>query len=245
MTLGLILLFVVIVSLLSLIGIFSLLLKENVLEKTTYILVAFAAGSLLGVAFLDLIPEVVESNIEGIFLYVLFGIILFYLLERVIFWRHCHKGICDVHVFTHLNIIGDAVHNFIDGAIIAAGFLVSVPLGITTSIAVIFHEIPQEIGDFAVLIYGGFSKAKALFFNFLSSLTAFAGAILTFYFASKIEIAIPYLLAFAAGGFIYIASSDLIPELHKEKDFKRSFIQLIVFFIGILTIYVVGLIFGG
>ena len=245
MVLGLILLVVGFISLLSFIGVFSLLLNEKLLERIKFIFVAFAAGSLLGAAFFDLIPEAVSIIPENVFLYVLLGIVAFYMLERVIFWRHCHEEKCDAHTFTHLNLIGDGVHNFIDGAIIAASFLVSIPLGVVTSIAVIFHEIPQEIGDFGVLLYGGFSKTKALFFNFIFSLTAFAGAIFAYFFASKITILIPFLLSFAAGGFIYIAASDLIPELHKERDFKRSFLQLIAFLVGIFMIYGVGLVFGG
>ena len=161
--LTLILIAVLIVSLISLIGIFFISLKKKILDKLLLILVAFASGALLGGAFLHLLPEAYEEcACQMVFVMVLFGIIFFFLMEKLLYWRHCHKGKCDIHAFTYLNLIGDGIHNFIDGLIIAAGFLGSIPLGITTTLAIIFHEIPQEIGDFGVLVYGGFSRRKAL-----------------------------------------------------------------------------------
>ncbi len=161
------------------------------------------------------------------------GFVAFYMLEKILHWRHCHEGKCDVHVFTYLNLIGDAVHNFLDGIIIAASFVVNTNLGIVTTLAVIFHEIPQEFGDFGVLIYGGFSKAKALTYNFLTALTAVAGAVIGFFLSSAIENSVVFLLPLTAGGFIYIASSDLVPELRKETDIKKSLLPFIFFLLGL------------
>lgn len=242
--LAIILLTVFIVSLISLIGIFSLLLKENVMDKILFILVSFSAGSLLGAAFLDLLPEAVDGGNPGILNYVLLGIILFFMMEKFLYWYHCHRGKCEVHIFTYLNLIGDGIHNFTDGVIIATSFLVSIPLGTVTSLAIILHEIPQEIGDFGILVYGGFSKTRALFYNFISALTAFLGALVAYFFIPKAENFAPFIIAFAAGGFIYIACSDLIPELHKEKNTRRSFLQFALLLIGIAIIFFVRAIFG-
>ena len=148
---------------------------------------------------------------------------------------HYHDG--HVHSFAVMNLIGDAVHNFIDGLIIVAGYLVSIPVGIATSLAVIFHEIPQEIGDFGVLIHGGYSKGKALFFNFIVSLTAVLGAIIALIMNNYFENITMFLLPFAAGGFIYIAGADLIPELHREVKIKKSLLQLVSIVLGIAVMY--------
>ena len=144
-----------------------------------------------------------------------------------------------------MNLIGDGIHNFIDGLIIAASFVINFPLGIATTIAVIAHEIPQELGDFGVLVYGGFTKLKALFFNFLTALTAILGAVIGFFLAGSVEGFVPFLIPFAAGGFIYIAASDLVPELHKEADLKKSILSFIFFLLGIIFMYVIKIIFGG
>ena len=145
--------------------------------------------------------------------------------------------------FVYLNLIGDAIHNLIDGMIIAVSFLINVSVGLTTTVAVFFHELPQEIGDFGVLVYGGFTQYKALAFNFLSALSAIIGVLLSNYFSIYIENFIGFLLALAAGGFIYIAASELIPEMQKEKEFKRSIIQFILFVLGIVLILSLGLFF--
>lgn len=228
---------VFVVSAISLVGIFTLVLREKMLEKVLFILIAVAAGTLLGAAFLDLIPEAMEERGPGILLYVLCGIVAFFVMERFIFWHHCHDGKCDIHTFSYLNLVGDGVHNFIDGMVIAAAYLTSVPVGVIATIAIISHEIPQEIGDFGILVYGGFSRRKALFYNFLSAITAFVGAILTYFFSPYVENSVSFLLAFAAGGFIYIASADLMPELRKEMETKRSFIQLTFLILGICVIW--------
>ena len=240
-----IIIFTFIGSILSLVGSFFLLIKRDITESFSNHLVNFAAGVLIAVAFLDLLPEasglVGESNI---FLPVLLGFISFFFAERFIQWFHYHHGHGQKSNVL-LILVGDGVHNFIDGVAIAASFLISVPLGITTSLAVAAHEIPQEIADMGVLLSGGLSKSKALFYNFLSALTALLGAMLAFFFASMIE---PYLyvfLALTAGFFIYIAASDLIPELHEEFAKNRKFSPVLMFVLGILLVFAFGKFFKG
>jgi zinc and cadmium transporter len=165
-------------------------------------------------------------------------------LEKYFYWRHCHNGICDVHAFTYLNLIGDGIHNFTDGLVIGASFIVTIHFGIITTLVIIFHEIPQEIGDFGVLIYGGFSKFKALFYNFISALTCVIGTIVGYYLSGNIKSFSPFLLLFTAGGFIYIAACDLVPELHKQPDFKKSALSLFAFLCGILFILLARMIPG-
>ncbi len=230
---------VFIVSAVSLIGILSFMVKEHLLDRILFIMIAFAAGSLLGAAFLDLLPEALDARNGGpdTFIYVLFGIVTFFILERFIFWHHCHKGQCDVHAFTYLNLIGDGIHNFLDGMIIAAGFLTDPALGTVTTLAIISHEVPQEIGDFGILIYGGLSRTRAVLYNFITALTAFVGAILTYFFSSQVLNANHFLIAFAAGGFIYIASTDLMPELQKESEFRKSLLQFVSLIAGIFLIW--------
>jgi len=224
-----------VISLLSLLGIISLAIKETLLQRILLLFVGFSAGALAGGAFLHLLPEALEEMpASNTFIYTLLGFCLFFLLERILYWRHCHEGHCDIHAFTYLNLYGDALHNFIDGLVIAGSFMGGIPLGIATTIAVAFHEIPQEIGDFGVLIYGGFSKYKALLFNLLSALTAVIGGIVGFYLSSAIAGFAPILLPLTAGGFIYIAASDLIPELHKEKSPLKANLAFLLFVLGII-----------
>lgn len=224
----------IIISLISLIGVFFLAIKADKLNKIVFLLVGFSAGALMGDAFIHLIPEGLEENREFFPLFILGGFCLFFILERVIRWRHCHKnGRCDTHSFTYLNLIGDALHNFIDGVVIVASFAFSFNLGLATSIAVVLHEIPQEIGDFSILLYGGFSKSKALLFNFLSALFALAGAVLGFLLVRNIAGAINPLLAITAGGFIYVAAADLVPELHKESRNRVATASFVFFLAGL------------
>jgi len=228
------------VSIISLIGILTLLLKQKLLEKILMFLVALSAGALMGGAFLHLIPEAIEkSTNSGVFIYVLIGFTVFFLIEKILHWHHCHKKNCPVHAFAYMNLFGDSIHNFIDGLIIAASFIVNIPLGIMTTFAIALHEIPQEIGDFGVLIYGGFKKKRALFFNFLTALTAVIGGIIGYYLSTYTESFTIFLLPFAAGGFIYIAASDLIPEIKKEGVLKKSLANFGIFILGILIIYTV------
>lgn len=237
MIFGYIIFATVAVSLISLIGIFFIGIKSDSFDKFIEYLVSFAIGGLLGGAFLHLLPESMESENPSIFIYVLSGIMIFYLMEKLLHWRHCHKGQCDAHTFTHLNLIGDGVHNFVDGMIIAASFVTNVHLGLATTIAVAAHEIPQEIGDFGILVYGGFSKVKAITYNFLSALAAVAGAIIAFLAFKHIIWLKEYLIPFTAGGFIYIALVDLIPELHKKWKGGKIAAQLTSIFAGIFLMW--------
>lgn len=224
-----------IVTLISLVGIFTLAIKGKLLEKILFGLIGFSAGSLIGSAFLHLIPEALEkAQSETVFYYLILGIILFFSLEKYFYWRHCHNGVCDVHAFTYLNLIGDGLHNFLDGIVIAVSFTVSLKLGTVTTLAVIFHEIPQELGDFGVLVYGGFTKRRALFYNFISALTAMAGAIIGYLISDIAAGFSTFILPLTAGGFIYIATSDLIPQLHRERDPKRSSLAFLAFLLGII-----------
>jgi len=227
------------VSLISLVGLVALIIKDDILHKIIIFMVAFAAGSLIGGAFLDIIPEAAEyiPNMTHLFLYVILGYVLFFIIEKYLHWRHCHDSHCEVHRFTYLNIMGDIIHNFGDGLIIGAIFLTDVNAGIAVTLAIISHEIPHEIGNFTVLVYGGYSKLKALFFNFLTALFAIVGTLVGYYFASKIHGFSTIIFPLAAGGFIYIASCDLIPELHKETDGKRSALIMVTFSLGIILMY--------
>jgi zinc and cadmium transporter len=230
----------VLVSLISFVGVFTLAMRRKVLEKYILALVALSAGALMGGAFLHLIPESIKSfSIDGVFLYVLAGFSLFFIIEKILHWRHCHKQNCKVHSFAYMNLVGDGVHNFIDGLIIASSFLIDVRVGFVSTFAIMLHEIPQEIGDFGVLLHGGFSKLKALFLNFLSALTAIFGGIVGYLLSGVIESFTVSLLPFAAGGFIYIAASDLIPELRKEVGLKKVLLNFSIFLIGILLMYLV------
>ncbi|MFH1588619.1 MAG: ZIP family metal transporter [Candidatus Diapherotrites archaeon] len=226
-----------VVSLVSLVGAVTISIQMDKLKKIILYLVSFAAGALLGGAFIHLLPEAIELNGFGMEtgLMVLSGILLFFVIEKIIKWRHCHDmpGKCEIHSFSQMSLIGDAVHNVIDGMLIAGSFLVSVQIGISTTIAVLFHELPQEIGDFGILLHGGYSKKKALLMNFLTALTAFLGAIIVLFFSGFIAGIELFILPFAAGGFIYIAGSDLLPEMHKEIKAKTSFFQLIALIAGI------------
>ena len=210
---------VFIVSSISFLGLLTLAINAEKLKKILLYLVSFSAGALFGDVFIHLLPEIVKEVgfTLKISLYILVGIGFFFIIEKFIHWRHCHipHSKDHIHPFAMMNLFGDGVHNFIDGLIIAASYLVSIPIGIATTIAVILHEIPSEIGDFGVLLHGGFSKGKALFFNFITALTAVLGAIVSLLISSYVDNLTTFLIPFAAGGFIYIAGSDLIPELHK------------------------------
>ncbi|UCH72287.1 MAG: ZIP family metal transporter [Thermoplasmatales archaeon] len=234
------------ISLIAFVGIFTLAMKDKILKKILLILVSLSAGALMGGAFLHLLPEAVEkSGGTDIFIYVLFGFIVFFITEKVLHWRHCHKGKCDVHTFHYMNLIGDSIHNFIDGLIMAASFSVSTTLGFATSVAIAAHEIPQEIGDFGVLIYGGFEKKKALVLNFSVALMIVAGGIVGYFLSKNIQQADMFLLAFAAGGFIYIAATDLIPEIKKELNIRKYMATLFVFIFGILIMWAIKILFHG
>ncbi len=236
----------VIDGLISLVGAFSLWLNEKHLRKLVVILVPFSAGALLSGALFHLLEESLEKLEPMIaFIYLMVGFIFFFIIEKFFHWRHCHEGKCDVHPFTYTILVGDAVHNFIDGIIIAVSFLISVPFGIVTTLLIIGHEIPQELGDFGVLVYGGMNKIKALTANFMVQLTAILGGVLGYLLATSIKEIIPFMLPFAAGGFIYIAACDLIPELHKEPKLSKSMFHFAFFIIGIVFMLGLKLFFGG
>ena len=241
---------VIIISVISLVGLFTLSINQKKLKKGLIFLVSFAAGGLFGDAFIHLLPEIVKEHGFGlqVSLSILTGLVIFFIVEKVIHWRHCHQhhhhhitNKKHIHLFAWMNLFGDAVHNFIDGLIIGASYLVSIPVGIATTIAVALHEIPQEIGDFGVLLKGGLSREKALLFNFFTALTALFGLVVVFFLQKSVENFNMFLIPFAAGGFIYIAGSDLIPEIHKEVKTKNSLLSLLFFILGIAV--VVGLLF--
>lgn len=230
---------VIMVSIVSLVGVFTLSLKEELLRKYIFIFISLAVGALLGDAFIHIIPEALENSLNPAFINILiiFGIIIFFILEKFLHWHHHGEDENEPHIHPvgKLVLFSDGVHNLIDGIIIGVSFIASVPLGIATTIAVILHEIPQEIGDFTVLLHSGCTKKSALWLNFLSALCAFFGVILAFILGEAGKNFITWILPVAAGGFIYIAVADLIPELHKTKEIKYSILQIIAVIIGVLA----------
>jgi zinc and cadmium transporter len=201
-------------------------------------LISYATGTLLGAAFLGMIPKALQyvtpMAASGT---VLAGIVLFFVLEKAVIWRHCHDEECEVHSTPGpLLLIGDAFHNFVDGFVIAAAFLTSIPFGIAASFAVVAHEIPQEVGDFAILLDSGYSRAKALVLNTMSSLATLPGAVTAYFFLGETREAIPYILALSAASFIYIATADLVPGLHRKTGVKPALLQIVLLLAGIGTI---------
>lgn len=233
---------VLLVSLLSLAGVAFLAMQEQKLRKMLLYLVSFSTGAILAAVFLHLIPEMIStcSDLERAMFFVLVGLILSFVIERFIHWHHCHTLECEKHIHPAgpMLLIGDALHNLVDGILIATSYSVSIPLGITTTFAVILHELPQEIGDFAVLLHCGYSKGKALLFNFLSALTAVLGALLFFVIEHQVHNVEAILLPIATGNFLYIATADLIPQLHKETKISKSLIQFIWLIAGIALLSV-------
>ena len=264
-----------IVGLASLGGVFFLSMQRTKLERILFVLVAFATGTILATALLDLIPEanhhleeLIDESIlteEDEFLpyiFIVIGFIVFFILERFIYWFHghaheegreyvCHgtmiEGLEDVRSdgskkriknFAILNLVGDGLHNFLDGVIIVVSFLTSIQAGIVVTLAVLFHELPQEIGDFGILLYGGFKKKKALLFNFISAMIAVGGGIFALLLSDTIELFNMFFLAFSGGGFLYIAAAELMPELLKEKNIKKSVVSATLFILGIIMIFI-------
>ncbi|MBX4188336.1 MAG: ZIP family metal transporter [Candidatus Doudnabacteria bacterium] len=240
MNIGLIytLLSVLAVSLISLLGLFTISLKSSSGKRVFGFLVSFSAGALLGDVFIHLLPELAEENTFDLqtSLYILGTIFVFFLLEKYLHWHHHHgDGETDEHAthpFVYNILIGDSIHNFIDGLIIAGAYMLDIRLGVATTIAVMLHEIPQEIGDFGVLVYGGFTKTKALIYNLISALSAIVGAAIAFGFGSITQ-TLPILVAVGAGSFIYISLADLIPQIHKEQE--QPYTQLLAFALGITS----------
>lgn len=213
-------------------------------------LVSFATGALLGAALLGLLPHAIEGagteNVHRVGLAVLFGILIFFVLEKLVLWRHCHHDECEAHspgeqqrdaASASMVLIGDGLHNLLDGVLIGAAFLTDIHLGVVTSVAVIAHEIPQEVGEVAVLLHGGMSRAKALVYNVLISLTTVIGGVAAYFGLAQAESALPYVLAVAASSFLYVAVADLIPGLHRKVDAPTSILQVALIALGIAVIY--------
>lgn len=229
------------VSLVSLTGVFLFTLRQDVLEKFLLSFISFSTGALLGDVFIHLIPEIAKASpaFERSLLIVLFGIVLSFIVEKMIHWRHCHVLPSEQHHHPVglLNLIGDAIHNFIDGALIAGSFLVSPAVGMATTVAVALHEIPQEIGDCALLLYSGYSRKRAALLNLLSAFAAIGGAAVILLSSTTLPFIGVLLLPLTAGNFLYIAGSDLIPELHKETRLPQALLQLTCMVGGILVMY--------
>ena len=228
------------ISFVSFIGALALFLREKILNKILLVFVAFSAGALIGGAFLHLIPEAIheigvdDMSIFIIFSWLLVGFCTFFVLEQLICWHHHHATSHPrITPFSYLTLISDGIHNFIDGLVMAASFMVNFHVGISTALAIALHEIPQEIGDFGVLVYGGFDKNKALYLNYISAVTVVIGGIVGFLLHSWIGESMALLLPFAAGNFIYIASADLIPEIRFKHSIVKSLTRFVVFLAGV------------
>ncbi len=232
-------------SLIAWAGLITLILKEKILKKLLLPLVAFSAGSLIGGAFLHLIPEALDKHksYSSTFLWLLVGFSVFFLMEQFLHWHHCHRVPSEhKEPVTYLILLSDGIHNFIDGLIIAGSFLVDIKVGIVTWLVCLAHEIPQEIGEFGILLHGGWGKYRALLANFISALTIIPGGLLI-YFISR-EFDTTFLLSFAAGNFIYVAASDLIPEIKIGHSLKKNLVHFFSFITGILIIFFLRTIFG-
>lgn len=238
---------VTLVSFLSLLGVFFLSFSPRFMEKLILFMVSLSAGVLLGDSFLHLLPEAAARDGDSlkIWLWIIAGLLTFFVLEKIIHWRHCHilTSSKHPHPLGIMNLVGDCLHNFFDGVIIAGSFLVNIPLGITTLIAIIAHEIPHEIGNFGVLLYAGYPRRRALLFNFLTALTAILGSAAAVMIGSRINDFSDMIVPFTAGGFIYIATADLIPEMKKETAAHKSLYQLISIIIGVLIMLAFKIIF--
>ncbi len=237
---------VILVSLVALVGAIPLLLKKEVSKKSLLFLLSVSVGVILATVFINFIPEIMSHSYTlGTALNILFGFLMLFVVEKLIHWHHSKKyfkkEITHGHAYNLavINLIGDGVHNFIDGLVIAGSYAVDISLGITATISIIFHEVPQEIADFGILLYSGFSKKKALFFNFLSALTAILGTILGLLLINKLHGFTQFIIPFAAGNFLYIAASNLLPELHNHCKLKDSLLHLLAIIVGIGIIVLV------
>lgn len=242
---------VIMVSLVSLVGACFIFFSSSTIKKLIFPMVAFASGSMLGAAFLHMLPEAIADigSSRFAFAIVLVGILTFFAIERVLHWHHHHDVDCRIHPITYLVVFGDAVHNFVDGMTIASSFILgaaasgSLTLGLLATIAVIAHEIPQELGDFSILLWAGSSYRKALGYNFASALTAVAGAIFAYLSLSLLNYS-SLIVAFAAGGFIYMSAVDLLPRMHEEKSNRKFMLNLLLFFLGIVVIQLLSMMMG-
>lgn len=229
-------------SAISFSGVFLVLWSEEKIKKFLHTILSFAVGALLGVAFLDILPEAIETGTSAklIFSITLGSIIFFFFLEKLLLWYHHHEegSLPHEHSPAYLVLVGDLIHNFIDGVAIALSFMASIPLGIAATIAILIHEVPTEIGDFLVLLNGGFSRAKALWYNFFVSLSTIVGAVITYFLGDFLSAIIAIPLAFVAGNFIYIAIADLMPELHEHTNWKHAVAQTTLLILGILLVHI-------
>ncbi len=235
----------IIIGLISLIGVVLIFGREKNLNLLKS-LISLAAGTLLAATFFDLLPEAIKESgnkIDLVLGITLISILFFFLLEKVVHWHHCHCEECgrqpspNKKSLIYINLTGDAIHNLIDGFLVASSFMLDWQTGLLVTLAVILHEIPQEISDFGVLLYAGLTKIKALIYNFFVALTAVAGAVAFYFFGSQFEFVIPLMVAFAAGNFIYLATADLIPELHHETDSKKIFSNSVWLIFGVVIIF--------
>lgn len=237
---------VIIISLISLIGVSTLALHAERLRKILFVLVALAVGALLGDAFFHLIPEAFEKNENTalVSILIILGLLVFFWFEKLLHWHHGHHGNTEeieqedrIKPLGQLILLSDGLHNFLDGLIIGASYLISVEVGVATTIAIVLHEIPQEVGDFAVLLHAGYKKSVALLYNFISALAAVAGVIVIVLVGKSIENVIGLVVPFAAGTFIYIAAADLVPELHKQRG-TSTVLEFVAILLGVGAMYV-------
>lgn len=236
------LIFAFLISLLSIIGIIFVFFQSRTLKKSLFLFISFSAGTLLGGAFFHLLPKALEEygSLDSIFIFVVIGFVVFFTLEKILRWHHCHDQECKDHKHIgKLSLIGDFLHNIIDGIIIISAFSVDFKFGLSVILVIAIHEIIQEIGDFGILIYSGYTKTRALIYNFISASSILIGVVLGYFLINNVNDLNNFLLPFAAGGFIYIASSDLIPQLHRESNFKKSLISFIVFILALLIMYII------
>lgn len=232
------------VSSVSFFGIFTLSWKKAKIHDFLYAFVALAAGTMMGTAFLHLLPEAAEkTDPEQVFLGVLVSFVIFFIIEKFLHWRHCHEEACETHSFGYMNLIGDSFHNFLDGIIIATAYATSTEVGMATTVAVLVHEIPQEIGDFGVLLKAGFTVRRALLVNFFTALTAVLGGVVGFLLSAYTESFVQFLMPFAAGSFLYIAATDLLPQLQEERVIRKSVYSLVIFLLGIGLTYILQVLF--
>ena len=236
---------VLLVSAVSLTGILTLSISRKKLDKVMTYMVSFATGTLFGGALIHLLPEAYEntSNPMAVSLWTIGGLATFFVMEKFFRWRHCHHPTTQdhVHPVVPMNIFGDAMHNFIDGVLIAISFSAGIPLGIATTVAILFHEIPQEISDYFILVNGGLSVKKALMVNFMTASLAMVGAMLALQMSKSITGFTEVLIPFTAGGFLYISGSDLIPELHHNTEVKKSLLQLTMLIAGVAVMTILAL----
>lgn len=243
-----------IISALSFVGVFTLSVNEKTLHKILTILIAYSAGTILGAALFDLLPEAIALVDEQlVYPLIAFGFVTFLFLERIIYWYHGHGHGHEFQEdeereeitkeFAYLNLIGDFIHNFIDGMIIASGFISGTSIGTATAIAVAFHELPQEMGDYGILVFAGIERRRALLLNLSAASSVIIGGLVGSVFINMNDSIGGYMVAFSAGAFIFLSASELIPEMHEKNDRGRAVVQLVILVLGMLTIYALGIVF--